>query len=818
MSATLRLLVPQGTTNYCKNPSVEVDTTDWNADSAAISRSLDEARFGIASLKVITNGAGLREGTCYRVSSFTNYNGLVTGSIYVRGQGLVHARLIDNPAGKEWVSDPIKLSSSRWQRIDVTGRSTGSNDFRLYIETHGDSIQSVTFYVDGAQIEKLGYVTTYCDGDQDGCRWDLMEHASNSVRSDYTRQGGRWLDMAGPSCEEQDLYMTVVGGMGMASIRNQTQDYADAPGAFYQSAKTLSRLITLTFHAKRKYKTRSNELPSLSALHELRQQLLDVIKPDKTAGAQAFLLEYQDGEIPLYLWVRYDGGLEGEWDVRNQFVNSFPLRLLAVSPYWFEDDQETDSLNFRNTQTINYALQRIDGVWSDMNGGFNGQVLGFTVGPRGQIVAYGNFILANHKSGAIDEDIFANFIAWWDGEKWNEYGTGADDIIRDAHFGPNGNLWVTGDFTTLLGVACNYVGYIDTNGVAHAMGAGLNAPGYAIRAASDGDVYVGGAFTTADGVTVNYFTRYDGTFHATGVYTGLNGTVLSIDITQDASQVYLCGEFTDENTSPAILSLNYVALFEPLFNQFDELGTGFDAIARKVLVTESGRVYCAGDFTESNDAALILLYLAYWNGASWFEVGIGADNTIRDLSFSKLGMLLLGGDFTRAGSVDSFYAALFNDSAYVNLDAVLPAAVYGVIFDRQENIFIAPNGTTAEFAAISTVENIGSAETHPVLYITGPATLIWFENQSTKKRVYADLVIAENEEITIDFSQGTVLSNTRGNIVYSINPGSDLRAWTLIPGNNKIALLMTNDVAATAHISYIPRHWSADHTVLAKEL
>jgi hypothetical protein len=81
-----------------------------------------------------------------------------------------------------------------------------------------------------------------------------------------------------------------------------------------------------------------------------------------------------------------------------------------------------------------------------------------------------------------------------------------------------------------------------------------------------------------------------------------------------------------------------------------------------------------------------------------------------------------------------------------------------------------------------------------------------------------DLVIAEDEEITIDFSQGMVTSNIRGNLAWTVNPGSDLRAWTLIPGENKIALLMTDDVAATAYLSYIPRHWSADSTAIAESL
>lgn len=795
-----------------------IETWEEVDPTSSVARSQEEARFGFSSLKVTTVGDTLNEGIYYRITDFVNNEGVKTGSAYVRGEGTVRARLIDSADG-EWISDPLELVADRWQRVEVTGRSYGSNDFRLYIETAEDLPQAVTFYVDGVQIEAQEEATTYCDGDQAGCRWSLLEHGSISIRDPYTREGGRWVEIAGPSCEEQDLYMTVIGGAGVAPIQNQIQPYADAPGAYFQNTKVLSRPMTLSFHAKTKRHPRTNKLPSLKALHKLKQQLLDVVKPDRTAGAQALRLEYIDGEIPLYMNVRYDGGMEGEWDVRNQFVNSFPMRLLATSPFFVEDNQEVSALNFRNTQTINYALQRVDGEWSDMNGGFDGQVLAFTVGSRGEIIAVGNFIHANHKAGAVDEDIFANFAAWWDGTKWNAYGVGANNIIRGVAQGPNGWIYFVGDFTEIGGVLANYVAYMDTSGVFHALGTGLNGPGYTVAVGPDNRAFIGGNFTSADGIAAYYVVSYlNGTFKVLGANSGLNNVVYSLSISQDGTEVAIGGEFTDESGDPGILDLNYVALYVPSTVQFYALGVGFDAAVHKVLFTPSSRIYAVGDFVQSNDTALVLLYIAYWNGASWFPVGIGADNTTRDLDISALGQIVFGGDFERVGGTDALYAALWNLSAYVNMDVELADPVYAVTFDKQENIFMAPNGTTAEFAAITTVNNIGSAETNPKVHITGPCTVRWIENQTTKKRVYIDLDISEDENIIIDFSQGTVISNVQGNLAYAIDPGSDLRAWTLIPGNNKIAILMVDDVAATAYISYVPRHWSADATAIVEDL
>ena len=813
MGATLRFLVPQATTNYVENPSVRYDLSGWTADGSTVTRTLAEARFGVASLQVVAPGTLNREGVFYRVNTFTNINDFIAGSVYVRGTGTVRLRLIDNPAGKEWLSSSVELRTDRWRRIEVLGRTTGSDDFRLYVETSEDVPQTVTFFVDGAQLEVGEEVTTYCDGDQPGCRWNIRQHDSLSTRNANVRAGGRWVEIAGPSCEKKNLYVTVVGGLGVAPIDSQFQTFADAPGGYYQQAKVQTRFITLNFHAKHEQRIRTSDLPSLRALHKLRQQLFDVVKPDLTAGAEPFTLEYCDGTIKLYLQVRYDGGMEGSWDIRNKFITSFPLRLICVSPFFVEDGQEVDELTFRNTQTLNYVLQRVNGEWSDMNGGFDDQIRGLEVGTRGEIIAVGDFELKQKMTKNNDPMIFANHIASWNGTLWSKFGAGANGIIRAISIAPNGDIYVGGDFTSIGGVAANRVAFWD-GGTWNAMGPGVNASVHAIKVSSNGDVYVGGDFTTP----TNYIAMWDGAWHDLGSNAGLNNSVFTIAITDDGNIVYLGGDFTDEQSDPGILELNYVALYDPAFTTFDELGTGFDATVRVLHVLSSGRLYAGGDFTESNDAALTLLYVAFWNGASWFEVGVGANNTVRDLDVSKLGTIVTGGDFTRIGSADSLYAGLWNESSFVNMDVVLDSPVFAVEIDNQDNLFLAPNGTGVQFASISTVKNIGSAETSPVIYIVGPCTLLWIENQTTQRRIYTDIDVVENEEVVIDFANGTVQSNVRGDLAYQIFPGSDFRAWTLAPGDNKISILMTQDKDASIHISYIPRHWSVDATAEPKSL
>lgn len=807
--ASLRILLPDGTTNYVLNPSFRYIVTDWDVVGSVPTRTLDYARFNIASLKIVTNGAVLGEGCYYRVNALAGISEPITGSIYLRGSGIVRVRLVES---KTWLSANIELSPTRWQRVVVTGYSTGMNDVRIYVETVS-RIQTATFYVDGAQIERKPYATTFCDGDQEGCWWNVIEHTSLSIRSPSTRAGGRWVSLGGCEREESNLYFNVIGGLGMAPIRNDTQSYADVPGSYYQSTKILDRLITITFNVKAEKLIRKKEA-SLRDLHKLRQMLLDILKPDMTAGAEEFLLEYQDGAYPLYFKARYDGGLEGEWDVRNEWVNSFPIRLLAVSPFLREDDQEVAQVNFRESQTVNYAMRRFDGDWADMNGGMDNTILDFEIGSRGEIIACGSFIHANNKITAIHPMIFANRIGYWDGTEWHQYGAGANNIIRAIAIAPNGDIYAVGDFTSIGGVACNRVArWVSATSAWQAMSTGLNGIGRAVKVAPDGQVYVGGEFTTAGGVVAKYIARWDGgSFHPLGALGGLNQFVYAIAISADGSEVFAGGAFTDEFGSPGILALNYVGLYIPSTDDWWELGDGFNATVLALTLSPAGRLYAGGSFTEAgNVTGQILLYIAYFNGAQWFDMNGGANNTVRGLDVSEFGITLAVGDFTRIGGVDVNYAGLWNGSTWVGLDANIGGVSYAGIFDKKGNIYLG-GGVSADYASITNVTNVGSAEVSPILYLQGQATLKWIENQTAKKRIYADLDILAGEEIMIDCAHGTAISTVRGNLAFAILPGSDFRSWKLLPGDNEIAALMENNLSSKMQISYVPRHWSADAT------
>lgn len=824
--ATLNIVVPDESTNYVLNPAMRYVATGWNSLGSTVSRSTDRARFGVASLKIITDGLAIYEGAYYRVNALAGISEPITASVYLRGSvggEIVRLRLIDNPTGMEWKTKRVALSADRWTRFFVTGRSTGTNDMRLYVESANlNSVKPLIFYADGAQLERKAYATTYLDGDQQGCRWNGRAHESSSTRSASERCGGRFVTLASPELEDESLYMTVVSGLGAAPISTISNSYSLLPGSAYQGYKIGDRVIMLTFYVRNLKPANCGN--SLERLHELRQALFDVVKPDRTAKTE-FMYEYSDGVKLIRGKARYEAGLNGEWDVRNQFYQSFSIRLLSTSPLLFEDDQEVAALDYQDNSILNNVGGKIDGAWSRMNYGFNGAVYDLEVGPRKELIAAGSFTTANNSASAIDPLIGANRIAYWDGEKWVAFGAGANGTIYDIAVAPNGYIYVVGAFTSIGGVAANYAAY--WNGSTwNAMGAGLNAEGRTVAIAPNGHVFVGGLFTTAGGNAAYYIARWNGTaWYPIGSNSGLNNYVYAIAISQNGNILYAGGSFTDENSNPGS-SLTRVAQYNIQTGVWDSLGNGLDATVREIVISPSGTVYAGGEFIASGSESV--LYIAQWNGSAWVSLGAGVNGIVYSISIAQNGDLVAVGAFTQAGSVQARKIALWNGSTWVNMDIYVGQGntgtiIYAVQFLPNGDLFIGGTQFSASvynslYSGITLVNNIGTAQVSPKIYVRGSGTMRWIENLSTGKRVFLNLSILADEEVFIDFGTSTITSNIRGNLSYTIQQGSDFRGFTLLPGINRIASFMDDDVAAYAQIGYTPAHWSADATAIAEVL
>lgn len=808
---SLRILTPEGTVNYIKNPSFRYDTSGWDVQGATLTRTLERARFGVSGGQVVTNGAALHEGVLYRVSALDGISDNVTVSVYVRGQGTVRIRLDDNAVGGgEYVSQPVRLNDRRWTRLSVSGRCHGGDDIRLVVETDEAAAFIRTFYIDGAQLERKPYATSYCDGDQEKCRWQGLLHGSISERPEGTRAGGTWVELSGPKREAENLYMTNAGGLGIPPLTNSVQDYALAPGGYHQGVKVNMRQITFTFHAKRPALFYDKPL-NLDKLHALRQFLIDTVKSDLTAGDEDIWFEYQDGDVPLYFRARYDGGLEGDWDVRNGFVNSFPLRLLAVSPFFSEDSQDAQELDFQDVINPYFVLGRVDGQWNILNYGVDDIAYRFALGKRQDLYLVGGFMTVNNNAAAEDPLRTSRYITYWDGDKWNALGNGLglSNTTLSVDVAPNGYIYRGGNSVGLTAANTTYWDGSAWNN----MDAGTDNIVYAVRAASDGNIYYAGAFTQAGALNCYRVARWDGSqWHRLGQFGGLNDQVIYMAVAPDAKKLVVAGDFTDQQGFAANALYN-IAQYDTETGQFSAMGgNATDLINGPLLYTRAGVVYAWG-FPETLNGATVY-NLARWTGAAWEKLG-GALSVQPNAMFeAPNGDIILAGAFIKSGSVPVSKIAKWNGSSVVPLDIYMPEGnTQDVRVLDNGDIYCADflqEGDNVLVAHINTVNNRGTLSAPPVFYAAGPGRLVWLENQTTGKTLYFNLYIFPNEEVTIDIPARRIYSNTRGNLLEYLLPGSDFGDFILAPGNNRIACLMYDDVNARLSIQHTPSHWSAD--------
>ena len=556
----------------------------------------------------------------------------------------------------------------------------------------------------------------------------------------------------------------------------------------------------------------------LENLHAIRQALILALRPGGLDTARTYRLRYSGAAGMREIGVRYAGGLEFKGE-RGR-VERFPLQLVAEDPLWYSVRDVAVALDTNDTLTARGVIGRINGAWSALGPpSAGGTVYALVVGPDGALYVGGDFTNWNGIANA-------DYVAAWDGSAWSALGTGTNGAVRALAFDAAGNLYVGGDFTLAGGVASTaYIAAWDGSSWS-ALGTGTNGIVRALTVGLEGTLYAGGDFTLAGGVaSTAYIAAWDGSsWSALG--TGLNNVVRALAVGLDGV-IYAGGDFLDAGGD---WSADYIAQWDGS-DWAACASVGFFAprpndVIRALVRAVNGDIYAAGDFTTPAPR------IARWNGAGWSGLaqGIG-DASVYALVVGPDGAMCVGGDFTEVNDESVIHPlAKWTGSDWVPLDCDLSGIsgveVYALAVGAADpivgnNYALYVGGVmsgSVVVAGTTSVESAGTADAYPQIIVSRSggdgATLLSIRNETTGHVLVFNQAIQDGETLTVDLRPRlkSVDSSFYGRRLQKVLRASDFGAWRLLPGSNTISMLVLEDGSPTmtAYLVYQRPFLSAD--------
>jgi len=790
MAGIWHIIVPETTTNLVLNPSVEVDGGNYAALGGAVLANLDTetyTRYGSHSVRFTT--AADNDGISFTLDTLANAIHYVT----------VRLRTPASPSW-DWSLDDATYTAptllydlgDSWSLYGLQFPAAQANaSTTLYLRQDGAG--AVQFIVDAIQVEELEYWTTYCDGDQEGCRWLGAPNASPSIRSALSTAGGRMQDL-------KDDYAFMVGqmiGSGTAPVSLNFNNFAILPGGEIQSVAIQPAVFTLAGVIQ------SADGDDVAGLHVKRQALVDLFKPDGAIATQGIRLRYTGAATMKEVKCFYEGGLEMSVKAPCYEGERAAMRFFCPDPYWRSIGETSDALDDYDGVTMRYCGARLisTGQWSGLglaaNPTIGGTINDIAFNPTdGRIYYVGSFV--GWDGNANDDNVIAyNPIT----EAWETVGAAgaANNAIVCVKVSPNGDVYVGGSFTNLDNGDGNgdAIAYYDVSADQwESVSGGGVASVLDMVWATDGTLYFCGNFQNWNAIAnADRIVSWDGAAYA-ALSSGLDNDGNSVAM-DDAGILYVGGAFANAGG----VACAYIAQWDG--TAFSPVGTSGDlngAVNALRYDRESGLLYVGGAFTDAGGVAGAD-YIAAWNGSSWEALSTGMDAAVYELEIAPDGSLFVGGDFSTAGGLDlTDSAAMWNGSSWTHLDADFPGAgiLRGVAFasrdpviKRNYDIYIGNNQTgTAGTAGDATVTNKGTADAFPIITVkrTGGTamTLVSIRNETTGDWLWCDYALQDGETLTIDTTPTAkkITSDFSGPQPGAILPASDFGQFRLIPGAN----------------------------------
>lgn len=230
-----------------------------------------------------------------------------------------------------------------------------------------------------------------------------------------------------------------------------------------------------------------------------------------------------------------------------------------------------------------------------------------------------------------------NFIAKWNGIKWDTVGSGLNNLVY-AMAVHNGALYVGGDFTMAGGTPAKRIARWD--GLKwDSVGTGATFGSVKTIQSYDNELYVGGNLINIGGLSINNIAKWTGLKWDT-IGSGVNNIVETM-VTYN-NKLYVGGSFTTAGGIP----VGRIAIWDGI--KWDSVGTGFSDAGVNDLISFQNDLYAAGTFTMAGDS--LTKRVARWDGSVWNPISSGMDNQVTTLTNYE-DHIYAGGWFAQAGGI-----------------------------------------------------------------------------------------------------------------------------------------------------------------------
>jgi trimeric autotransporter adhesin len=305
--------------------------------------------------------------------------------------------------------------------------------------------------------------------------------------------------------------------------------------------------------------------------------------------------------------------------------------------------------------------------------GVNGTVYAMVRDNSGNIYVGGEIIAA----GGVP----VNNLAMWDGTTWRDVGGGITITAGTARVSAlavdaDNNLIVGGFFTHAGGTAANNLA-VWNGSFWQEVGGGVNGSVQAIKVVSGG-MYVGGLFDqvgtlSANNIAYRDFQTLSWSTLGSGVNNGVNSWVNTIEETTNS--VFVGGDFSTAGGTSA----NRIARFNGASWEAVKGGLTQGGYVNALLAVGSD-LYVGGSFPQVGEVGTPLdaHNIARWDGSNWHALSFGTGGEVLALMRTATGDIILGGDFSSAGSppMAAENVVRWNGSAWSALDSGVGTQTY----------------------------------------------------------------------------------------------------------------------------------------------